>query len=75
MKKNRFGNFDSEVRDLVLLFERTILKGQQQFFDLDELEIIIDYYLEVGDLKPLDEAVRYADYLYPNSPQVAMRHA
>ena len=75
MKKNRFRNFDSEVRDLVLLFERTILKGQQQFFDLDELEIIIDYYLEVGDLKPLDEAVRYADYLYPNSPQVAMRHA
>ena len=46
MKKDRFKNFDDEVRELVLDFENTVLRGESQFFDVDELEIIIDYYFE-----------------------------
>ncbi|MBP3764011.1 MAG: tetratricopeptide repeat protein [Bacteroidales bacterium] len=75
MKKDRFKDYDKEVRDLVLDFERTVLKGQQQFFDVDELEIIIDYYLEVNDQQPLDRAVGYAEYLYPDSTEVRIRRA
>lgn len=73
--KDRFNNFDNEVRDLVLDFERTVMKGERQFFDVDELEVIIDYYLEVNDSKPLEEAIRYAEYLYPDSTEVRIRRA
>ena len=38
-QKDRFKNFDDEVRELVLSFENTILKGKSQFFDVDEMEI------------------------------------
>ena len=57
MKKDRFKDYDDEVRDLVLDFEQTVLNGESQFFDADELEIIIDYYFEVNDEKPLEKAV------------------
>lgn len=75
MKKDRFDSFDDEVRDLVLEFERTVLKGGMQFFDVDELEMIIDYYLEVGDMDPLEAAVSFAEYLYPDSIEVKIRRA
>ncbi len=75
MKKDRFNNFDDEVRELVLDFENTVLKGQARFFDVDELEVIIDYYFEVGDKHPLEAAVEYAEKLYPNSTTIRLRRA
>ena len=75
MIKDRFENFDDEVRDLVLEFERTVLNDGIQFFDVDELEMIIDYYLEVNDLKPLEAAVAFAEKLYPDSIEVKIRRA
>lgn len=75
MKKDRFKDFDDEVRALVLDFENTVLKGESQFYDVDELEVIIDYYFEVNDLKPLEEAVRYAEELYPDSTEIRLRRA
>lgn len=73
MKEGNFKDFDDEERQLVLDFERTVLQGQTQFFDVDELMIIIDYYLETEDMKPLEKAVRYAEELYPDSTEVRLR--
>lgn len=73
--RDRFHDFDDEVRSLVLDFENTVLRGESQFFDVDELEIIIDYYFEVNDQKPLEEAVRYAEQLYPDSTEIRLRRA
>ena len=75
MDKDRFQDFDEEERQLVLDFENTVLKGGMQFFDVDELEVIIDYYFEVNDLKPLQRAVEYAEQLYPDSTTVRLRRA
>lgn len=75
MKKDRFKDFDDEVRELVLDFENTVLRGENQFFDADELEIIIDYYFEVNDEKPLERAVSYAEQLYPDNSSVKLRRA
>ena len=60
INNGRFSDFDDEVRELVIDFEATVLRGQSQFFDVDELEIIIDYYLETNDLEPLEAAVNSA---------------
>lgn len=73
--QDRFKDYDDEVRDLVQDFERTVMRGQMQFFDVDELEMIIDYYLEVNDLDPLEKAVSFAERLYPDSTEVKLRRA
>lgn len=75
MKKERFDDFDDEIRDLVLDFERKVMNGGMEFYDLDELEMIIDYYFEVNDLDALEKAVRFAENLYPNSTEVKIRRA
>ncbi|MCR4659956.1 MAG: tetratricopeptide repeat protein [Bacteroidales bacterium] len=72
---NRFKDYDDEVRDAVLDFENTVLQGRNQFFDTEELEIIIDYYLETSDLDRLEAAVRYAEGLYPSSNSIRLRRA
>lgn len=75
INNGRFSDFDDEVRELVIDFESTVLRGQSQFFDVDELEIIIDYYLETNDLEPLEAAVNYAEQLYPESTSIKVRRA
>lgn len=74
-KHNNPNDFDDEERQLVLDFENTVLRGGQQFFDVDEMEVIMDYYLEVNDLEPLQRAVEYAEQLYPRSTSVRLRRA
>lgn len=75
MKNDRFKDYDDEVRDNVLEFENTVLKGDNQFFDVDQLEIIIDYYLETADLDNLEAAVRYAEHLYPDNNEIRLRRS
>ena len=75
MNDSHINDFDDEDRQLVLDFENTVLRGGTQFFDVDELEVIIDYYFEVNDLEPLRRAVEYAEQLYPDSTTVRLRRA
>ena len=75
MPNDRFSNFDDDIRNLVTHFERTVLSGHPQFFDVDELETIIDYYLEVADNDPLVQAIVYAEQLYPDSLDIKLRRA
>ena len=72
---DRFTDFDDEVKQLVLDFERTVMHGEMQFYDIDELEMIIDYYLEVDDKEPLISALHLAERLYPDSIEVKIRRA
>lgn len=75
MKNDRFTDFDDEVKQLVLDFERTVMHGEMQFYDIDELEMIIDYYLEVDDKEPLISALHLAERLYPDSIEIKIRRA
>ena len=75
MNNDRFTDFDDEVKQLVLDFERTVMRGEMQFYDIDELEMIIDYYLEVDDKEPLISALHLAERLYPDSIEVKIRRA
>lgn len=68
-------DFDNEDRKLVEDFERTVMVGRQQFFDLDEMETIIDYYLESGENESLQRAVDYGVSLYPDSIEMRLRIA
>lgn len=60
---------------MILDFENTVLRGGHRFFDVDELEVIMDYYFEVNDVPPLERAVEYAEQLYPDSTTVRLRRA
>lgn len=73
MNLDRFKNFEPDVRDLVLSFEKK--QSAPRFFDVDQLEVIADYYLEVSDFEGLESAVRYGEQLFPDSSAIQLRRA
>ena len=74
MNIDRFHNYDAEVRRLVLAFEGEEGTGRR-FFDVDELEVIADYYLEMQDVEGMEKAVRLGESLYPSNSAIRLRRA
>ena len=73
MNLDRFKDFEPDVRNLVLSFENP--QGGHRFFDVDQLEIIADYYLEVADIEGLEAAVTFGERLYPANDEIRLRRA
>lgn len=74
MNLDRFKNYEQEVRDLVLAFEKQG-RSNATYFDVDQLEVIADYYLEVYDIEGLESAVKLGEQLFPGNSEIRLRHA
>ena len=74
MNNDRFKNFDADVRRLVLDFEKRA-GSASCFFDSDQLQVIADYYLEMGDVEGLEEVVGLGEHLYPDNSDIRLRKA
>ncbi|RQP14022.1 MAG: tetratricopeptide repeat protein [Chryseobacterium sp.] len=59
--------------DAVRRFEEMVDNGEELFFDSEEYEDIISYYLEMGDYQYAELAVGYAEKLYPGSLEIQVR--
>ena len=73
MKEDRFKNYEEDVKELVLGFERMQRQGGSQFYDVEEIETIIDFYLETADGEGLEKSVRYGENLFPQSNEIKLR--
>ena len=73
--KDRFKNYENDVRQLVLDFERMERQGERRYFDLDEMETIIDFYLDSYDGEMIEKSVRHGEYLFPTSNEIKLRRA
>lgn len=84
--KDRFKGYDNDVRQLVTQFEEGLHQGSHPYFDPDEMEIIIDFYLDnidealrkttlPADTRRLENAVGYAEQLFPTAPGIRLRKA
>ena len=51
-------------------FEEMLANNEEIYFDTDQLEEIIIYYLELGDINFAEQAVQYALKLHPNSLEI-----
>ena len=74
MNTDRFKDVEPDVRRLVLAFE-DVGRGSRQWFDVDELEVIADYYLEVHDMEGLEKTVNLGERLYPYNLSIRLRRA
>lgn len=74
MNLDRFKNFEQDVRELVLDFEKQRESGGA-YFDVEQIEVIADYYLEVYDVEGLESAVLLGEQLFPTSNEIRLRRA
>lgn len=73
MNTDRFKNYQDNVKQLVLDFEAMQNCGGSRFYDVDQLETIIDFYLETADGEMLEKSVRYGEELFPASTEIRLR--
>ena len=73
MNKDRFKDYREEVKRLVLDFEAMQRRGDDRYYDVDQLETIIDFYLETADGDGLEKSVRYGERLFPTSNEIRLR--
>ncbi|MDX8575447.1 tetratricopeptide repeat protein [Elizabethkingia sp. HX WYD] len=62
--------FENEA---VKRFEEMLDNNEEVFFDTEEYEDIISYYLEIGDYQYAEAAIKYAQKLYPDSVNIKVR--
>lgn len=75
MNKDRFKNYEEKVKKLVLDFESMQKQGGSRFYDVDQMETIIDFYLDNADGDMLEKSVRYGERLFPTSNEMRLRRA
>ncbi len=64
--------FDDELLDLVERFERMIKEGSYMFFDADEFEEIIEYYLTIDEGNKAQHAIMFALRQHPQNQDILM---
>ncbi len=75
MNTDRFKNYEEEVKQLVLGFEAMQRRGDSRYYDVEEIETIIDFYLDTSDGDMLEKSVRYGEELFPTSNEIRLRRA
>jgi len=56
---------DHETLTLVHAFENAISEGRQPYFDVEDLELILDYYLDTGSFEQTKNALEIAQAIHP----------
>lgn len=59
--------------ELAAKFEQMIENNDEYYFDTEELEDIIIYYLELGDISYAEQAVNFGLKLHPNSQEIKIK--
>jgi len=65
-------NFQEFFSDSILKFESMIKSNKFLFFDIDEFESIIIYYLESGNSSMANKAIKMAVDQYPNNTSILL---
>ena len=65
----------SENNDLVEKFEKMIQSDSSIFLDTDEIEEIILYYFNDGDIGMAERAIELGNSLYPKSINISILHS
>lgn len=74
MNNDRFHNYSAGVRDLVLAFESQKIKGER-YFDVEQLDIIANFYLDTADAKGLSQVVSQGESLFPASSEIKLHRS
>ncbi|MGY6560503.1 MAG: tetratricopeptide repeat protein [Luteibaculaceae bacterium] len=69
-----FDEFDETV-EIVSRFEKMLMSNEEYFFDLEEYELMIDYYFDIQNINKANIALKYANRHFPESTGLKLREA
>lgn len=66
---------EEEENELVHQYEAAVARKRLDYFDVDEMEIIIEHYLYAGDIDKAQQALKYGFRLHPNDSNLYCQKA
>ncbi len=66
---------DDELNELLDKYENALQTGEPFFFDVDEWNLIIDYYFDDFSIDKAWEAMKYAEQVHISNPSLKLRKA
>jgi len=66
---------DDSLRELIKIFEDKASANDSFFFDVEEYEILIDYYIEKENFKYITLLLKYASEQHPSSTSILLKKA
>lgn len=75
MEDQGFGYKEEDILEIVRRYENMRKNDETYFFDVDEFETIIDYYLEVNEVNYAFDAAESASEQHPASSSIQLRKA
>ena len=72
---DNFLDDDMDVKELVNRFEETVKQHQSCYFDADELNVILEHYLQQNNIKRANQAADMAVKYHPNNPLISIIRA
>ena len=67
--------FDEESQEVVRRYEQAVQNRMVGYFDVEELEVIVDYYLNCGKPKESSKAIDLGMTLHPGSTVLQTKRA
>ena len=58
---------DQEVQSLVQSYERAVKNNRQPYYDVEDLELIINFYYDTGSFDQMAQAIKFSILLHPHS--------
>ena len=68
-------NEDHQLNHLIARFDDMLSRNEFFYFDLEEIERIIDHYITNGNRYKVQEAIKLADKLFPFSVELQIKKA
>ena len=68
-------NEDQQLNHLIARFDNMFSRNEFFYFDSDEIEHIIDYYITKGNRNKIEKAIMLADKLFPFSIELQIKKA
>ena len=70
---DQFDDMDNlEMEELAQRFKSAVDHGQTFYFENTDIQDVIGYFLETGDMKYCEKAITYAMQTYPNDPYIRL---
>ena len=66
-------NEDHQLNHLIARFDDMLSRNEFFYFDLEEIERIIDHYITNGNRCKIQEAIKLADKLFPFSVELQLK--
>ena len=75
MKEEENNGFDRNTDDLISRYEEMLYEGKNYYFDVEDLEFILDFYIDMNQMGKAKKAAQYAFNLHPEALPLQIKKA